>query len=289
MDLPPEYDAYVGWLSWMGEISTGLIMPESCVGNAYQRLLLAGLMPVVILGLVVLWAVGRRLAQCVRIRASERPRLHHAIAGGTVDALPVLLPLSYLCVTNVANQAFAVFDCVSFQVDAASGQRRYYMSSDYSVVCDRADDSYNRLWNLGCILVVTVTSLPLLYFVLLFNSRRAICDHAPTLTSRSCHFLWLDYWPDYWWFEPFNQVRKLFLTGFVMMMPERMPHARTLSAEVVTLSYICEAPCQVGGRTPFWRLHAHSSGSGLPCARKCIIGCSSTRPCSTVRSRLSCQ
>ena len=72
MDLPPEYDAYVGWLSWMGEISTGLIMPESCVGNAYQRLLLAGLMPVVILGLVVLWAVGRRLAQCVRIRASER-------------------------------------------------------------------------------------------------------------------------------------------------------------------------------------------------------------------------
>ena len=143
-----------------------------------------------------------------------------------------------------------VFDCVSFQVDAASGQRRYYMSSDYSVVCDRADDSYNRLWNLGCILVVTVTSLPLLYFVLLFNSRRAICNHAPTLTSRSCHFLWLDYGPDYWWFEPFNQVRKLFLTGFVMMMPERMPHARTLSAEVVTLSYICEAPCQVGGRTP---------------------------------------
>jgi len=28
-----------------------------------------------------------------------------------------------------------------------------------------------------------------------------------------------------WWFEPVNQLRKLFLTGFVMMLPESMPKA----------------------------------------------------------------
>ena len=32
-------------------------------------------------------------------------------------------------------------------------------------------------------------------------------------------------------------MRKLFLTGFVMMLPERMPKARPLAGMVITLSF----------------------------------------------------
>ena len=91
---------------------------------------------------------------------------------------------------------------MSFEVDAASGERRYYMASDYSVVCDRAIDSYDSLWRLGATLVIGVTSLPVLYFVLLFKSRNAIKLHAPTLTSRSCYFLWCEYGEHYWCAKP---------------------------------------------------------------------------------------
>ena len=42
-----------------------------------------------------------------------------------------------------------------------------------------------------------------------------------------------------WWFEPVNQLRKLFLTGFVMMLPESMPKARPLAGMMVTLSFVC--------------------------------------------------
>ena len=239
--LPAEYDDYLGWLAWMGDLSTGLILPNGCVGDAQQRLVLAGLVPVLLLGLIALLAVGRRLAIHARLRiwAMERPPLLEELRAGFMDALPVLLPLSYVFVTNIATQAFAVFDCVSFEADAATGKRRLYMSTDYSVACDDDDASYAPLKRLAIVLVVAVTSLPVLYFILLYFSRRAIKHHAPTVLSRACYFLWHEYEPGSWWFEPVNQVRKLFLTGFVMMLPERMPKARPLAGMVVTLSFVC--------------------------------------------------
>ena len=42
VSLPSEYDTYLGWLAWMGDLSTGLILPNGCVGDARQRLILAG-------------------------------------------------------------------------------------------------------------------------------------------------------------------------------------------------------------------------------------------------------
>ena len=75
VNLPAEYDHYLGWLAWMGDLSTGVILPNGCVGDARQRLIIAGLVPVLLLGLIVLLAVLRRLVIHARLRAwsLERP------------------------------------------------------------------------------------------------------------------------------------------------------------------------------------------------------------------------
>ena len=104
------------------------------------------------------------------------------VSGGFADSLPVLLPLSYVFVTNIAMQAFAVFDCVSFEADAATGRRRLYVSTDYSVACDDDDPSYAPLRRLAIGLVVAVTCLPALYFILLYFCRNPSATPNPTPT-----------------------------------------------------------------------------------------------------------
>ena len=135
-------------------------------------------------------------------------------------------------------QAFSVFNCHSYELDAASGARISFLAADPSIKCDTDDPEYWLLWRTGVCFIGCVSALPLLYLVLLFRCRTAIVTHSPTRLSRGCRFLWHDYKDQFWWFEPLQQARKLFLTGFVMMFDEAMPNARALTAMTVTLSFL---------------------------------------------------
>ena len=104
--------------------------------------------------------------------------------------------------------------------------------------CDLDNDAYYRLWRVSIALIMAVSLVPLIYLELLRRSRAAIINHSPTHLSRGCRFLWLDYKDEFYMFEPVQQTRKLFLTGYVMLFPEHVPNARTLSASVLTLSFI---------------------------------------------------
>ena len=89
--------------------------------------------------------------------------------------------------------------------------------------------------------------LALLFAALLFASRRAIQAHHPTVLSSSTHFLWAEYTEGCFWFEPLNHLRKLALTGFVLLIPESAQMSRLLVAQLLTLSFL--VAMQVG--TPY--------------------------------------
>ena len=77
--------------------------------------------------------------------------------------------------------------------------------------------------------------LPLVYFALVFLSRDAIRNHAPTRLSRGCRFLWAEYKEGFWYFETIQQLRRLFLTGYVMLFSARS-NTRLLAACTVTIA-----------------------------------------------------
>ena len=63
---------------------------------------------------------------------------------------------------------------------------------------------------------------------LLLLSRRAIMAHTPTMLSRSTKFLWADYEPAWCFWEVIELLRKIALTGFVLLIPNSTIMKRTL-------------------------------------------------------------
>jgi hypothetical protein len=268
VELPPEYFRHLGWLTWLGDVTVDMIVPTGCVGTAYSRLLVTGVLPVLIAVLGAAGAVAcgllsslkkldnsdghaksqhwlRRMPSMQWHRKMQRrkegteAKTGREIAWTSLGAaLPWLLPFSYLCSTSIATQAFSVFSCTSFETDAATGSTISFLTSDVSVRCELGDPEYAKLRRAAIVLIACVGSVPLLYLILLLKARHAIVTHAPTKLSVGCRFLWGDYKDAYWFSEPLQQLRKLILTGFVMMYPSSMPNARILTAMVVILTFL---------------------------------------------------
>ena len=78
--------------------------------------------------------------------------------------------------------------------------------------------------------------MPALYLALLFRARRSILGRTPCPLSRAISFLWADYEPRFWWWEPLEMARKLTLTSFVLVRTERYPQLRLLVAILTTIA-----------------------------------------------------
>ena len=112
---PPRLRRYLGFLTWMGDISLGRILPVGCDRplEPYQRLVAEGLMPVLIIvaGTAVSVILGG--ARYLRRRRRKRRKTVRTVLMHELKrVLPWLLPFSYLCSTSMATQAFSVY-CAS--------------------------------------------------------------------------------------------------------------------------------------------------------------------------------
>ena len=86
------------------------------------------------------------------------------------------------------------------------------------------------LWPVGC---------PLLYLVLLLRARRAIVAGEETPLARATRFLWREYRPEWMLWELFDTLRRLFLCGFVLIIPAERSMARLLFAQLLSVVYLC--------------------------------------------------
>ena len=171
------------------------ILPVGCDRplEPYQRLVAEGLMPVLLIvaGTAVSVILGG--ARYLRRRRRKRRKTVRTVLMHELKrVLPWLLPFSYLCSTSMATQAFSVFDCHAYGVNDATGAARSYLASDLRVRCDVSEADYRVLRRTAFILIACVSALPLFYFVLLWNCRRAIRTHSPSKLSRVTRFLWAE-------------------------------------------------------------------------------------------------
>jgi|EP00966_Prymnesium_polylepis_P188655 hypothetical protein len=93
-----------------------------------------------------------------------------------------------------------------------TGAMRRYLHDDLDMSCDSEEYGTTRSTALLFIIVWPV-GVPVLYFVLLWTTRRALISGIPTKVSRATAFLSEDYESTVWWWEPIDMARKLTLTG----------------------------------------------------------------------------
>ena len=138
--------------------------------------------------------------------------------------------------TSVCAAVFGAFTCESFEFDAASGERHSFLMGDTRVRCNPGTPEYGAIYSFGLFcLVVWCLAIPLAYAVFLFYARHAILNHQPTRLSIGIGGLWREYEPSCYWWEPLEMLRKLVLTGAVLLVPEEMVMARTVIGLLVSV------------------------------------------------------
>ncbi|GMH50067.1 hypothetical protein TrRE_jg13386, partial [Triparma retinervis] len=147
-----------------------------------------------------------------------------------------VLATTFLILPSVSVKIFSTFACHDFD-DGTS-----YLKVDYSLSCRAAEYSFYRLYAAGMVLVYPL-GIPFSYWLLLFRRRKQL-DGGQTVKEegmaedqalkealkereenealdpnlKALGFLYEQYEPKYYWFEVFETLRKLALTGFLVFM-----------------------------------------------------------------------
>jgi hypothetical protein len=125
--------------------------------------------------------------------------------------------------------------CEPFTYDGNVTKR--FLHDDKNMDCD--SDEYSATWTTALVLIVVwPIGVPVLYVVLLWASSDAFFSGTPTPLSRATAFLWGDYEAGAFYWEPLEMIRKLTLTGAVLLIGEESEQARVLVALLVSIAFL---------------------------------------------------
>lgn len=213
-----------------------LFGPPECTGSFTTRLLVKALAPlfallVLVMGSVVISAVVAT-GRCRDI--SDHAALKDAALHGALRALPIVLVLLFALVPSVCSRIFSTFNCESFGYDDAKGETRGFLFADPSVECYTGEWAHLMVLT-GWLILIWPLGVPALFLALLIGSRRR-APWAPAL-SRSVSFLHLEYKEEQFYWELLESMRKLVLTGFLLILPLRFAFLRLILAILITVTH----------------------------------------------------
>ena len=118
-----------------------------------------------------------------------------------------LAVISFCVLPGVTRAIFSAFDCVSFEFEGTETFR--YLRRDLRIRC--SDDSglstseHQRLQTLAVFLAfVWPVATPLIFMFLLRKAREAIKDARQSPLAAAISFLWREYKPAYFYWEPID-------------------------------------------------------------------------------------
>ena len=247
--LPQEYKRWMAPFDMIGRLSiTETVFPVECLATYITRLTVLVFWPYsFLLVCAALTTLYRTTRAFVAWRYGKAPmsadghvalwrHLIRAARDGVMSLLPLAIFVTFMVYTSGCAAVFGAFDCESFEFDAASGERHSFLMVDARVRCTPTTPEYDAIRSFGqfCF-VIWCVAIPLVYATLLFCARRAILNHQPTLLSIRIGGLWCEYEPRCFWWEPVEMLRKLLLTGAVLLVPEEHVMLRTVIGLLVSV------------------------------------------------------
>ncbi|GMI42890.1 hypothetical protein TeGR_g6250, partial [Tetraparma gracilis] len=172
--------------------------------NFYHKLVLSTMGPLCVSAVIGLGAL------VMKKRAKDHEHKQAAING----AVSLFLGLTYLVFSSVSTTIFDTFNCKTFGDD-----EREYMMSDQSVDCGSPDHIWYQTYA-GVMMFVYPVGIPMMYGVLLWRAREQLREDGREEVEKlhKIAFLWQDYEQEMWWFEVFDCVRRLSLTGLLVFV-----------------------------------------------------------------------
>jgi hypothetical protein len=222
--FPPVYSTVMDFLSGVVNVNFLSLMPLGCVfpSNYHTQLLGYTLTPLFVSCIVfIVYKLSERCSRVSEKVIAMKNRLFSSF-----------LLLTFMLLPTVSVKIFSTFACRTFDGDYGS-----FLKVDLSINCDSRQHAFYVAYAVLMTFVYPI-GIPFLYFVLLRRelplispddevlrdsvsekkakelalSKRAQIEVAHPHVKR-LSFLYSAYSPKYWWFEVFETLRKLLLTG----------------------------------------------------------------------------
>ena len=112
----------------------------------------------------------------------------------TMASMPLVLFLLFCFCPTVSTGIFSAFDCIEFEVDAATS--RGFLRNDLSVECDPSDPDYAEILPTAYFLVLLwPVCVPALFVLTLLPARRRLMEKRNTRLVRATAFIHKEYEP----------------------------------------------------------------------------------------------
>ena len=265
IEVPDFYTNWMDTFEWL-EIKWYAVLNLECYAKTFgvstfmMLQLLRCVLPFIICVLVLL--SGYIIAPITRLVQKRRAlkRASQAAAGLAEDTdseslaekrpsindvlftLPAALFVTFIFMPHAALGVFALWNCVPYETrDAELGGKQSvaYLQDDAAIRCDGSDDEYAKSQTLAItFLFIWPIFVPLAFWMLVFKCRKPVITRRPTALSRACVFLFKEYNQDHMWWEPVDILRKLLLTGFILLIPQDAAFLRLFTAMFITFTYL---------------------------------------------------
>eukprot|EP00966_Prymnesium_polylepis_P067563 1568993-Prymnesium_polylepis.3 len=126
--LPEQYK---GVFDAMGNLNPiDIILDLPCQGGYHTELLIQGMAPMALIGIALLsgmmWSVFAKRGNILQDFVWKKAFL---------KGVPLALVLTFAIVPSISTKVFGSFNCINYQYDYFSGEKKKFLISDFSVEC----------------------------------------------------------------------------------------------------------------------------------------------------------
>ncbi|GMI05582.1 hypothetical protein TrVE_jg1080 [Triparma verrucosa] len=227
IEFPPIFAGFMRWVTYVFSFDAFRFFSLGCFMevNFFTKLVVFTVAPLFLAGAIFLFFLFRLTLVAGDSEAVQRSRdnLYHRF-----------LFLTYIIFSSVSMTIFETFNCVQHGDD-----KTYYLFSDSSIDC--GTEEYKWYLRYARLMVgVYPLGITALYTYVLISHRDALQDPKridnPNLDK--IRFLWDMYDLEVWWFEIFECIRRLSLTGLLIFLTPGST-SQIIVALMMSLFYCC--------------------------------------------------
>eukprot|EP00519_Triparma_laevis_P010158 CAMPEP_0182519262 /NCGR_PEP_ID=MMETSP1321-20130603/45006_1 /TAXON_ID=91990 /ORGANISM="Bolidomonas sp., Strain RCC1657" /LENGTH=877 /DNA_ID=CAMNT_0024727231 /DNA_START=138 /DNA_END=2771 /DNA_ORIENTATION=+ len=217
--FPEVFENFGRWVSSLANLDALKLVSFGCLVDTdyHLKLLFSTLTPIIFSLLILLYYLWEVKLKVI-LRLSQR--LTYEERTKKLDfCMTLFLTLTYLVFASVSTTLFKTFQCETYGDDPIP-----YLVEDHQVNCETAEHKAYELYA-AFMMFVYPFGITALYAVLLYRKREKIADknrHKEKSLNKIA-FLWEMYEPRWWWFEIFECVRRLSMTGMLVFVDPGSP------------------------------------------------------------------
>ncbi|GMH93508.1 hypothetical protein TL16_g12646 [Triparma laevis f. inornata] len=227
IEFPPLFAGFMRWVSYIFSFHAMKFFSIGCFMkvNFFTKLMVFTVIPFFVAGAIFLFF----LFKLTLVRGDEE-----GMRREKDDLYHRLLFLTYIIFSSVSMTVFQTFNCVTHGDDETK-----YLFSDSSIDC--GTDEYMWYRRYARIMVgVYPFGITMLYTYVLCSRSQELQDPKRVKNKNldKIRFLWDMYDLDVWWFEIFECIRRLSLTGLLVFLTPGST-SQIIVALVLSLFYCC--------------------------------------------------